>query len=161
MTRTMSRLLPFALLWLGCGDGDRHMDDGDHACTAIGCVDGLTVDFQSASGSWQPGDYRISMMADERAIVCTATLPLTMESRSQCSATDVTLGLSGSALPPSAHALSGLMFTSRPAKLSITITRDMTAFAATSFQPDYTTSQPNGPECGPVCTNAGEIMQVP
>ena len=43
----------------------------------------------------------------------------------------------------------------------VTIARDGTALTDRSFRPTYTTSQPNGPGCEPVCRQARDRLDVP
>lgn len=129
------------------------------ACTTIGCVDGYTLDFEASS--WAPGKYTVELTVDGKSYTCEATLPLDASSKSSCTLPEVQLGLSGSALPAGEQGLVGLVFTSQPTKVDVTIKLDgATLGQPASFTPAYKTSQPNGPECGPTCTNARDTLKL-
>jgi hypothetical protein len=133
-----------------------------HACTEIGCVNGLTLSFQKASSTWEPGMYSIVIDADGKKITCTTKLPLsaTDPAPSSCTDASVQLGVSGSALPAAQHGLVGLDFTSTPAKVTVTVTRDNAMIGTKDFSPTYKKSQPNGPDCEPVCNNASDTLPI-
>lgn len=129
------------------------------ACTTIGCVDGYSLDFEASS--WAQGKYTVEITADGKPCTCEATLPLDASSKSTCTLPEVQLGLSGSALSTGQQGLVGLVFTSQPAKIDVTVKLDgATLGQPASFTPAYSTSQPNGPECGPTCTNARDTLKL-
>ncbi|MBK8172982.1 MAG: hypothetical protein IPK60_21980 [Sandaracinaceae bacterium] len=129
---------------------------GSHACTLIGCEDGFGVAFDARD--WPGGDYVVTVDADGQARTCTVTLPYaTVETGATCS-DGLRLDTSGSALPASEHEILGLHVTDTPASLTVTITRDSVMLATESFTPSYITTQPNGPGCEPVCTQANATM---
>jgi hypothetical protein len=133
-----------------------------HSCTEMGCTDGYQVDFRSASSSWAAGTYHIGIVADGQSITCAATLPFESQSPPHdCSSPDVMLGVSGTALPAAQHALTGLVFSTHPANVTITISLDGKPFASAALAPAYATSRPNGPDCEPVCTSASDVVPVP
>jgi hypothetical protein len=149
-------VLPLVASLAGCGLTA-------HACTEIGCADGLDVDFQTASGTWPAGSYQIDLTADGATITCTTTLPFASATNpaGSCTSADVIMGLSGSAQPAAQHAISGLHFNTTPKSVKVTISRDGAMVASGDFTPAYETSMPNGPDCEPTCTNAGATLKVP
>jgi hypothetical protein len=124
-------------------------------CTEIGCQDGLLVRVTPTS-AWPSGEYTFTIEADSGTTVCTGSLPLpACETRAiSCDGNDVQVTESGCALEPSQHAFGDLMFTSAPASLTVTVTRDGQQVGSRSWTPEYQTVQPNGPGCEPTCTNA-------
>jgi hypothetical protein len=134
-----------------------------HACTEVGCDSGLAVEFQKASGPWPAGSYQVAITADGATITCSTTLPFTSASSpaGSCTSSDVTLGLSGSALPAAQQAISGLQFTTTPKSVKVTISRDGMQVASGDLTPAYETIMPNGPDCEPTCTGATGTLAVP
>ncbi|HEU4410783.1 MAG TPA: hypothetical protein VFS43_36360 [Polyangiaceae bacterium] len=139
-------------------------DDDGRACTEKGCADGFVLTLAHAGG-WPAGAYRFEVVADGKTITCSASLPLPpcgQGPASACDAPELTLGLSGCALPAAEHGFSELYWTTTtPASVSVEVTRDGAPLAQTQLTPTYVTSQPNGPDCGPSCRNASASMAVP
>lgn len=149
-------MLFFAALLAACSASD---DTEPKSCTTIGCVNGYTLDFEASS--WAQGKYTVELTVDGKAGTCEATLPLDASSKSTCTLPEVQMGLSGSALPAGQQGLVGLMFTSQPAKVEVAVKLDGAVVGQpASFTPAYKTSQPNGPECGPTCTNASDKLKL-
>ena len=97
------------------------------ACTLIGCESGLTVEVQNAP----PGPITVqASVIGASGAVYTATCP-------------GTTGCTNAVFFPA--------FTPEQARLTITTTAGTRQQDVT---PSYTTSQPNGPRCGPTCRNA-------
>lgn len=151
-------LLAFAASLSGACDDDGAADSGK-ACTDMGCQSGFVVTLQTAE--WNEGEYQVMITADDRTILCAAKLPLPKSyPQSTCSASDVTLGTSGSELPFPQQSLSEVRFSSTyPFKVTILLTRDSIKLAERTFTPEYETLQPNGPGCEPTCTFASESME--
>lgn len=126
---------------------------GGDPCTAIGCEDGLNIQFSVS----QPGIYLFNIVADDLQVSCSATLPLPScdSPGSTCGDPRVQLGASGCALEPSAHSLEGLsLLGMQPAQVTVIAIRDGEQLAAETFTPAYQMLAPNGEECGPICMNA-------
>jgi hypothetical protein len=125
------------------------------ACTAIGCVNGLRVEFQKISG-WQPGKYEFKTNIDGAAQSCTVTLPFpSCNLPNPCKSDDVIVEQSGCALPSSEHLVSGISTTKTNFKeLAVEVLRDGNSIGKQSFRPTFTTSQPNGVGCEPTCSSA-------
>lgn len=98
------------------------------------------------------------MNADSEVRTCTVTLPFaTVETGATCSP-NLRLNTSGSALPPSQHEILGVHLTDAPTSVTVTIKRDDAMLATQTFTPSYVTTQPNGPDCEPTCTQANATM---
>jgi hypothetical protein len=135
-------------------------------CTEIGCNDGLTVTFAPNSG-WAPGSYRFVVDIDGQTTTCEGMLPLKdcdVGPSLQCSPASGRLGIgeSGCALPPAQQGFSELHLGVPPAQsVTITVSRDGSELVQKTLTPQYKTSQPNGPNCEPVCQTASETLMIP
>jgi hypothetical protein len=125
------------------------------ACTQIGCQDGLVVQVRPAE-AWPHGEYRYDIEHDGARVVCTGTLPLPPCARRamRCDAAQPTIVESGCALEPTAHAFGDMMFSTTPAEVAAVVRHDGKTVGSARWRPVYHRSQPNGPGCEPVCTNA-------
>lgn len=117
------------------------------ACTTIGCVDGVRVDFSYK----EKGSYLVEVTLDDVKTTCKATLPLTNPPPSPCDRDGVYLTLSGSALPADQHSIGGVLVTSTTAKhIVVRVTRDGTVLGTLDRTITWVvTPGPNGPECEP------------
>jgi hypothetical protein len=125
------------------------------ACTEIGCQDGLVVQVRPAE-AWPHGAYRFDIEHDGARVVCTGTLPLPpCERRAlRCDAPQPSIVESGCALEPAAHAFGDVVFATTPATVAVVVRHDDQVVGSGRWNPVYQQSQPNGPGCEPVCTNA-------
>jgi hypothetical protein len=130
-------------------------------CTAIGCVDGLSIALV-APGGWTPGSYVFTIVADGATQTCKGALPLPSCNTPglRCDNTLATIGESGCALPSAEHSFADLRFASGPAKVKVHIERDGSTLADDALEPTYQTSQPNGPNCGPICRQASASISL-
>jgi hypothetical protein len=133
-------------------------EPGSRACTLVGCQTGYVIALQASQ--WPTGAYRVDIDADGRKIVCNASIPLPKGNPGNvCDAADVTLGLSGSELPVDSQSLSEVRFNGTlPKGVHVAVQRDSTVLADKTFVPAYKTSQPNGPDCEPTCTNDSAVL---
>jgi len=125
-------------------------------CTAIGCGPAFLVQFER-TGAWSPGNYRVTVVADGETVECTATLPLDCEGPPPCpSSAGFLVALNGCALDPSQHSITGVEFFqgSAPQSVEVRVYQDDVLLGEDRYFPSYTESQPNGPDCEPVCKNA-------
>lgn len=129
-----------------CGDASP-ISPGGQSCTALGCENGVRVDFSYG----KPGSYVFDINVDGVVTTCRASLPLPRSASSACDRPDVLLTLSGSALPEAQQSIGGLLFTSTTAKtISIRATRDGALIGEKTFAVNYIVSPgPNGPDCEP------------
>lgn len=129
---------------------------GDGACTLIGCVNGVTIEFTLR----EAGSYVVTVDAGGQKTTCMATLPLSgADTVSPCDREGVILTRSGSALPAAQQSLGGLFVSDTTASsITVKITRDGATVREQTFTPQYSTSRPNGPNCDPVCTQATHTL---
>lgn len=157
------RLLSIFLLalgLLGCEKTSTH--PGDRICTTIGCLNGLTVRLEPALT--RAGQYKIAVTADGQATTCTGSLPLPACEQQAVTCTGplaAQLTASGCALPQAQHSFPELHLTGTPAQVQVSIQRDGAVVAEKTLTPAYKTSQPNGPDCEPICTSASEVIPIP
>jgi hypothetical protein len=133
---------------------------GPIACTEIGCGVAFSVQFEK-SGTWTPGHYRVDVSLDGRTVECAADFPLACDAALACDDPGISLQLSGCALPPESHAITGVdILTDTPAEVSVEVLDETGSLASGTWQPIYVTSQPNGPECSPECRTAPPVTLV-
>ena len=140
----------FALL-LACTDSSDDSNRGD-ACTEIGCIDGLTVNFQPALMG--KGTYTFDVTVDGTAYSCDAAIPLAGSSTVCGTGGVVSIFLSGTELDPSEQSLPGLHVEGTPKSVKIHVERDRDPVADADLSPTYQELQPNGPDCPPTCHSA-------
>jgi hypothetical protein len=136
--------------------------DSSHGCTGIGCVDGLVVSFGPGT-EWTPGTYVFSLDADGVQQTCKGALPLPPCASGRalsCTGDVATIGESGCALPAAQHRFADIQLRSGPSKVKLHIERDGVVLADETLVPAYRTSQPNGPNCGPVCRQASAVVNL-
>jgi hypothetical protein len=129
----------------------------------MGCAEGLVVSF-GPTAKWRPGTYVFSIYADGVEQTCKGVLPLPPCDSGRglsCTANVATVSESGCALPASQHGFSDIYFRSGPSKVTLRVERDGDAVLADeTIVPTYRTSQPNGPNCGPVCRQASATVKL-
>ncbi|EYF06739.1 Hypothetical protein CAP_1436 [Chondromyces apiculatus DSM 436] len=146
-TLALAALAALALTTLGCETTE---------CTEMGCVSSFAVTFAHA-GAWEAGSYRVTVTVDGGApVACTVTLPLDCNAPSPCpNGTPFYISTEGCALDPAQHVLGGVDFWGvTPASVAVSVHREGVLLGEGSYSPNYTTSQPNGPDCEPTCKNA-------
>lgn len=139
----------------GGSSGAGEVPPPGRACTQIGCQDGLVVQVRPAE-AWPHGEYRFDIEHDGARVVCTGTLPLPpCELRAlRCDAPQPSIVESGCALEPAAHAFGDVVFSTTPSTVAVVVRHDGKLVGSGRWSPVYQQSQPNGPGCEPVCTNA-------
>ncbi len=159
------------LVFFGCSPTDRGRASPPQpppgpapvACTEIGCENGLEIQF--VRSAWPDGEYRIQVDVDGAMTSCTGTLPLKPcdagASFACTGAPGVQLSESGCALPAQSHALSGLSLdTTTASRVTLTIEHAGALIGTTTLEPEFRQVRPNGPDCAPVCTNAGMRLKL-
>lgn len=111
-----------------------------------------------ATQGWQAGRYDFEVIMDEQTVRCTAELPLkSCQSTNPCDNDRVQLAVSGCMLSADQQSLPQLYIQQTNfSKLSVKISFNETVVAEQSFSPQFKTSYPNGPSCGPACIQAPE-----
>lgn len=142
--------------------------DPGRLCTDIGCTDGVDITFLAQR--WKLGAYRFHLDTGDHVVDCTGKLPLApcssgpsvrcVDGKTGKAVTSVTIGESGCALGANAQGFSGLHIGATPATVTLQITRDDVTVGADVFAVKYQTTQPNGPECEPVCRQASRSVRI-
>ena len=130
-------------------------------CTAIGCGYSLEIRFTGATA--KPGRYQIEVVADGMPSSCQITLPRECNALPICSSGTSTwhVTLSGCSTGSEPQSVDGFFFyAAGPASLDFVVRRDDVLVGGGSAQPTYQASQPNGPECEPLCRQAPRIETV-
>jgi hypothetical protein len=146
---------------------------GTHACTLIGCQDQFTATAQDANGSLPSGMHTIQVTADGATLSCSFTLPLANLPGGGTAGIDCPIGLHVQVLQPSTCIATGtpnyktqtctpvagklneiIVITGKPTTVHVTETVDGATFLDETATPAYKTSQPNGPDCDPICSQA-------
>lgn len=128
----------------------------ERACTQIGCVDGLTLTIDPVH-RWEKGDYIFDFMIEGKAVQCKAALPLKPceEPSVSCDPPGIVMiSESGCALPEDAQGFGDIRIESAPMAIRLDIFHNGEKIHGLAAHPQYQTSQPNGPQCGPVCRSA-------
>jgi hypothetical protein len=126
--------------------------DFSQTCTDVGCETGLTLSVRRASGTWADGDYVLAAGTER----CNFSIPRDLPAvgsitRPGCDGgTQAQLGNSGLELSLS----------TTPKTLAVSLTRDRSVILSETSTPRYQESQPNGPDCGPVCRQADVDLAV-
>lgn len=125
-------------------------DSGEpKACTEIGCMDGVSLDFSLTD----PGNYIVTATTTPDHGVTQCTVPLPFDGSETCSGPGQ-LGLSGSELPPDQQAISGMTFTFTDlTEVHLNVNLDGASIIDHAYPVSYTISQPNGPDCEPTCSS--------
>ncbi|PCC72931.1 hypothetical protein SAMN02745121_02049 [Nannocystis exedens] len=128
------------------------------ACTLIGCGSTFQIALQRAA--WTAGEYTVTVVADGETIECAATLPLQCDAPPACpQSSQLILGLEGCALDPSQHKLGNLEFQQgrAPKSVAVQVLQDGALLGEGQYSPNYSESQPNGPDCEPTCVGADGV----
>ena len=125
------------------------------ACTEMGCTNGLILRVDPAK-DWKSGNYVFEFVLDGRRVTCRGELPLKPceEPSIRCDKPGISIMESGCALPKTAHAFGDIQVEGDPRKIMARITHNGKTIVTRTIAPRYTTSQPNGPGCDPVCRSA-------
>jgi hypothetical protein len=145
--------LGLALLAPGCS---APVVPGGGGCTEIGCGPPFAIAFQRA-GAWPIGKYAVEVTVDGKSFMCVTALPLSCSDQAPCAAdAPFLLGLSGCALDPSQHSLSGVDFLqgAAPTTIQVEVSHEGNLLGEGTFTPTFATSRPNGPSCEPECKGA-------
>lgn len=130
-------------------------------CTDIGCMSELYFNFEvTDQGQW---DFEIDLYEGDtltQTITCSAPLPISLED-SGCDSDDAYLIISGSMLPEEDQSLAGMgLGGDGPERVVVRASLDGVEQLSEEFVPEYTTSAPNGEECGPICTAASVTLAL-
>jgi hypothetical protein len=146
--------------------------EGGHACTEIGCADAWSLTLRKADGS-APA-HVVELDIDGERVVCP---PVSLDARFATCADSVMIQLadevvceqhessngdrSQAACTPTGRFEEIVMVNGTPAEVVVALSEVGTVTGERTFEPDYETTQPNGPECGPICHQASDRWDLP
>lgn len=128
-------------------------------CTLIGCGPSFKVELQRAA--WTPGEYTVTVVADDETFECAVSFPLQCDAPPPCPEdAEFILALSGCAGDPAEHSLPWLEFQqgSVPAAVEVRVHQDGALLGEGAYTPEYDESHPNGPGCEPLCVSAPDAV---
>jgi hypothetical protein len=157
--------------------------DMPHACTAIGCIDSASFQIKTADGTWPDGAYALEVIADGITHACSMTLPDDLPAAGTISAIpcEPPVGYTGVSLradtvcsahgdknsggqtctpSPDHYTLRGSL-PATPRTLGVRVTRDGDLLLEQTQPLHYTETQPNGPDCEPVCRQSSVDFALP
>lgn len=168
MRRALTQVLPLAAIMLvagGAGGCDRW---GVHACTEIGCQDQVSLSVRRADGA--PPGLAVSLDLDGRQVECAAPqagastacgTDVSLEVRELLSCTEErTQDARILRCVPTGKFEEVISIQGTPARVRVTVQADGTLTERT-FEPQYKTVQPNGPDCEPTCRQWSEVWALP
>jgi hypothetical protein len=152
-TRSCVALCAFVLLASCSSDGSPNGPSG--ACTLLGCTDGLEIAFARMK-AWPAATYTIDVNIASVRSRCTVTLPLSCDRMPRCTTSGWSVLTSGCAQPAASQTITGVAYrgSEAPASVEITVFQGERSLGSSIFSPEYRVSQPNGPDCPPVCRTA-------
>ena len=62
--------------------------------------------------------------------------------------------------PADQQSIVNVSLSATPKTVEIEIARDGASLGGQTYTPTYKTSQPNGPKCAPVCTQASDTLAI-
>ncbi len=144
-----------------CPDAPSISASGATECTEMGCNDGYQIDITPYE-AWPAGEYRYVLELDERTVTCTGTLPLQPcgSPSITCDGEGVSITESGCALDPAQHAFGGVSIPELPQSVHLRLEHNGTPLVDQALTVEYTSSQPNGPGCGPACCQGGDAVAL-
>lgn len=156
--------LALGLLCGGCDDGpSSSMDDEElvgTGCSDAMCESGLRVVLVS-SGSFIPGNYRVSSVADGQVRSCTFRVggTETCGMDAPCLLADECDAQINLVAPP--HSVAVVIGPGAPEVVSVNVERGGTPIAGFDLEPDYEEFAPAGPDCPPICDVAEVLIDIP
>lgn len=163
-----------ALLWVGaCGLGP--VGSGARACGLVGCLDQFTATMQDANGALPAGAQTLTVTADGMTASCSFTLPLAMGSgqvtcpgglqvlvrqAETCVSSSNSQTTTLTCTPVAGMFSEIVTITGKPTTIHLTQTVNGATALDQTLTPAYTTSQPNGPGCDPVCEQASAVLTL-
>ncbi|HEX5099362.1 MAG TPA: hypothetical protein VFV94_07665 [Polyangiaceae bacterium] len=147
-----------------------------HGCTEMGCMDSAGFTLHAPGDEWAPGAYELAIDFDETAHSCTFTMPDAVDAAGgqgvaiavACTpkldawlnaVVTCTTHSDGSSSSQSCTPIPGRYYLSvqtstLATSLSVSVTLDGADYFSATHALTYKASQPNGPDCEPICRNA-------
>ena len=145
-------------------------------CTEIGCIDGAGITVQSKDGTWQDGNYTLTVQVADSTHTCTLTLPqdspplgtvrevpcepalgfpgVSFNQEAECHEERSEDSVSQVCNPIPGHYSWQIGLSGTPANVIVALARDGEALLEENLQPQYQVTRPNGEGCEPVCRQA-------
>jgi hypothetical protein len=152
---------------------------GAHACTDIGCRDGLTVQVTGADGDFRAGTHTLEVTADGLAATCTFPMPpaatsggavqgpscpasvmVSIVPATTCTESRGPNDVSQTCTPIPGQHTEMITVYGTPSAVQLRQTVDGAVVFDRQLTPAYRTSQPNGPGCEPICRQASEAWTL-
>lgn len=139
-----------------------------HACTEAACLDGAGIQLRTTDGTRR--SYEVTLLVDDREVTCAtpelagstnfSTLPCSDPQVSidhgplvDCTETRTADAVSQSCTPNGKFA-QNINLPGTPARVVVTLVEASGATFEQTFDLQYVTSHPNGPDCPPTCRQA-------
>ena len=129
------------------------------SCTEIGCGSGLSLELDPVSPRFANGKYRLTWVSDDQDGAC----EFEVADDDRCPDWQPSLCVLDSICASAFDDGTGrieVQLEETPASVQITLEHADAVLLDAELTPDYTTSQPNGPGCDPVCTQAAVTLPV-
>ena len=153
-----------------------------HGCTEIGCSDSVMIVAGFSDHQWPVGAYRLELQLNELTRVCLFSMPaaqppsgsgvnvpcdpsdgqlrVQMEPSSECMQSS-----NGGGVITSCERIFGrnnlrIDAAGAPSRLQLRLERDAVLVSQQEVVPSYVVSQPNGPDCPPVCRQSSFELQL-
>lgn len=153
-----------------------------HSCTAIGCVDSVFIDAAPSDQIWPVGAYRMELQFDEQVRVCSFSVPAELPaigavSSVACEPHDPQLNVNiqsavkctekrhEDAVSQSCERLEGqhtlqISMAGTPGRMLLRLERDGALVSEHAKTLSYVVSQPNGPDCEPLCKQSSLELRL-
>ena len=140
-----------------------------HGCTLIGCQDQASLSLRRADGA--PPNLAVSLDLDGRMVDCAApqgTAGAACDSGVQVWSRELqacTEGMQGGARTlicvPTGKFEQVITVSGTPTVIRATARSADAVIEERTFEPQYKTNRPNGPDCEPVCRQSSDIWTLP
>ncbi len=154
---------------------------GGKNCTEIGCLDGFTLTLRTSDGSFPVGEHTIEVTVGDAVASCTLRFPGTTNgdnsafgtcsaslganvlAKTMCMTTTTGQAVSQSCRPITGQFFEQITVQGTPTQLRVVQRLGETVLLDRFFGPNYKSSEPNGPGCGPACRQAQQdaILSLP
>lgn len=167
-------------LWWACGVLVAAMGASGcvgESCTLIGCMEQAAVTLSTSTGEWQLGSYELTLTyangphrcqftvtepvdgaSGISPVECTPALDVSFSQRQTCVPLETGNGVTCTRVPRQFDLTVTIRGT--PAEAHVQLHRDTVAIVDEPLVFNYTSTMPNGPECGPTCRQARLTVQV-
>ena len=172
-------MLVVALSLVGAGcDGSPF--SRSKACTLIGCHDQFSATVVASSAALPPGQHTVTVTTEAGALSCSFGLPLEMTAGGGTVSPSCPLGLRVDVAPDTVctetvtdaarilrcDPIPGMLkeiitLSSTPSSVRVQQSVAGTTILDRSVTPTYKNNRPNGPECEPLCRQAGVEWTLP